>query len=276
MIIVRYGEIGLKGKNRKFFEKKLVENIKDCLKRNSFEGTVVRRESRILVDAPYESLSVIKNVFGIVSISYAKELPLDYEIIKQEVLEYAQSKQFNTFRITCNRPNKKFPKTSMEIERELGELIFETLKKPVSLKEPQENFRLEIMEKVYLFTEKIEGFGGLPAGIEGNVAVLIENEYSQLAAWLMMKRGCNVYPVAYEEKDLLFIQKYAYGQKLSLKIIKTTSDLNEYMEEYHCKALVVNDCDINTIRQQETQAILLRPLIGMTQEEVKELYTRLV
>ncbi|MFC1800761.1 THUMP domain-containing protein, partial [Nanoarchaeota archaeon] len=187
MIIIRYSEIGLKGKNRFFFEKKLVSNIKYCLKQNNIEfSKVTKPRGRIMVHTD-KTCQMLKNVFGISSVSHTKEF-LTYDDLKQS-LPTIPSK--NSFRVSTQRLDKNFKMTSQEVNRELGALIQEKTNAKVDLKNADITVGIEIIEnQFYLYTKTIAGYGGLPLGTEGKVYVLVEDETSLLAAWLVMKRGC--------------------------------------------------------------------------------------
>ena len=125
-VICRYGELALKGKNRGLFESRLVSNIKDCLKRNNISGRVEKIYGRMFVfteDA--KILSVLKDVFGLVSISPAISVENDVSKITSEVLDYVRSlkPKGKSFRITASRTDKDFPKKSQEMAVLLGSAV---------------------------------------------------------------------------------------------------------------------------------------------------------
>ena len=211
VIIIRYSEIGLKGNNRIVFEKKLIENIKDCLRKNNIKYEKIQRlRGRIIIFTEQE-LNCLKYVFGVSSFSHALVLEPDINEIEKAVSKLAENKKFKTFRVSAQRLNKNFSLTSPEIERTIGSFVCEKLNKKVSLKNFDLEVGIEILDKAYVFTEKIKCFSGLPVGIEGKVVSLIENKSSLLASLLMMKRGCLIIPVSMKKTDINLIKKFAYG-----------------------------------------------------------------
>jgi adenylyl- and sulfurtransferase ThiI len=271
LIIVRYGELGLKGHNRQFFERRLIKNIKLCLRNASIPFTAVRRlRGRILVYSDEKAIPFLKDVFGISSLSIATAVPLELEAIKNAALEYAKQRKFASFRITTQRVNVRFPLDSMSVDKIVGEVIFETLHKPVDLHNPNLNIHIELIDQAYIFADKIECHAGLPVGSEGRVICLMDNPNSLLAAVLIMKRGCSVLPCGKAEMDLSPLKRYYPSQKLQLRKIKDYAELDKIAQEKRIKAVVVADT-ISEIKEYPTQMLVLRPLVGYTPEEVESL-----
>src|SRR3989344_820522 len=195
-IVVHYGEIGIKGKNRSFFEKKLVENIRWNLK--DFNLTIKRVYGRIIIDL-YEDNDLekikekLKNIFGISNFSFAIKSSLDMEDIKTNSLKLI-SNNIKTFRINSKRSNKEFKYSSNEINNLLGEFILNNKKLKVDLENPDQTLYLEITENnSFLYTEKIKSLNGLPVGVSGKVISLISGGIdSPVASYFAMKRGCSV------------------------------------------------------------------------------------
>ncbi len=244
IIIIHYGEIALKGNNRRFFEEKLVKNIKKALGELPYKS-VRRISGRILIyvenDSNQEDFKkALGFVFGATGFSFAWEVKADLEMINK-TLEYIlrlslrgaicqptettkQSrelpqttgsfghcpqddnllkKQIVTFRITTRRSDKKFPLTSEEINRQVGEYVLNNVKSniknekcqmKVDLHNPDINCYIEIVEgKALLYLEKIPALGGLPAGVNGKVLSMISSGFdSPVASWQLMKRGAEV------------------------------------------------------------------------------------
>ncbi|MGC8664031.1 MAG: THUMP domain-containing protein, partial [Thermoplasmata archaeon] len=122
MIIIRYDEIGLKGKNRIFFEKMLMKNIENQLKKIGYESKVYRIRGRIVIesDAPIE---IYKKIFGIRSFSPAYQSSLDINDIYNLIKSLISNKKFETFRISAQRLWKNYEYTSVQINEILGEYI---------------------------------------------------------------------------------------------------------------------------------------------------------
>ncbi|MBW3000235.1 hypothetical protein KY339_06205 [Candidatus Woesearchaeota archaeon] len=270
--IIRYGEIALKGRNRILFERKLIENIENVLKQNNIEHSIKKLRGRIFVYAEKDPINYLKKIFGIVSVSHAVETDLEIEKIKETAEKLLEKKNFNSFRVTASRANKNFELKSPEIESQLGAFVVEKLNKKVSLKEFDLKLGVEIFDKAYLFTEKVYCFGGLPVGITGNVVCLIENENDLIAAWLMMKRGCNIFPVSFKEIELGLLKKYYLENEL--KIVKNIKEIAKIAEKNNCRALVLGQT-MENFEDLGLEMLVLRPLIGYTKEQINELFEKI-
>ena len=258
--IVRVAEIGLKGKNRGMFENTLVGNIKFPLQRKGIEADVRRYQGRIIIECAEDISDFLKNVFGIANFSIAHETEI--EKVKEKILELIKGKKFETFRVTVQRLNKNFGKTSQDFAGELGACVVE-LGKKVDLKNFDLNIQVEIMDKAYVFFEKVKGFGGMPVGVEGKAVCLLEDEKSIAACWLAMKRGCAIIPVSYSDFDLSGLQMFS-PHELALVKIKNLEET-----EKMAKAIVVNDT-IDNVNDYDTKLLILRPLIYYDEDEIKE------
>lgn len=244
MIIIRYREIALKGKNRINFELQLRENIRDCLRKNNIPFiNIFRSRGRLLVvtdsDCPQ-----LKNVFGIASYSNAVETEAEIDKIKNLALSFYKS---GTFRITCKRMDD-FQYSSQELAGEVGFYIIEKTNAKVSLKNPDTEIVIELFNsKAYIFTEKIECFGGIPVSRECNVILLLQNEKSIDAGLKMMKRGCALN--IYKEKDVDYsrLKEYEYGFTI------------KELQCIHDNAIVVVADELDSIK--EYPYFVLRPLI---------------
>jgi len=182
LYIIRYGEIGIKGKNRKYFEKALVRNIKEFCK----PCIVERIRGRILVETEIPSFD---RVFGIVNYSPAVVVKKDILSIEKTCLSFVKKEK--TFRISARRLSKNFLLTSQQLQVELGAFIVQERGLKVDLGNPELNIGVEILEdKALVFSKRIKGLGGLPVGSAGNVICRISSKADELACLLTMKRGC--------------------------------------------------------------------------------------
>ena len=264
--LVRYGEIGLKGLNRNFFENKLVKNIKSAIARKTENFNILKKQGRIIVEADKDISGLLKKIFGIVNFSAAEKAD-SYEELKNLVLESLKTKDFNSFRITANRVNKDFPKTSDETARELGAFVVENFNKKVNLKNFDLNVNVEIIDRFYLFFEKIKGLGGLPVGVEGKVVCLVENEEGFAAAFLAMKRGCEVVCAGSNDFDVSRLSLFS-PKNINFIKIKSFEEIKNIAREE--KAIVVQD-RIESIKDYETDIFIMRPLIALENEEIKNI-----
>ena len=192
MLIVRYGEIALKNKNRRRFEKKLTNDILNVLKKNGFESRVKLLWGRILVYTSNEALEIVKKIPGIVSVSVAEEM--EYECVKPFLLKELRKYEPESFRVSTHRVDKSFSKTSMDIDREIGAFVVENFGWKVDLKDPDLIVGIEIIDgKAYVFFEKVKGIGGLPSGSQGRLIALVSSGIdSPVATFMMLKRGVDV------------------------------------------------------------------------------------
>ena len=202
-ILCHYSEIGLKGKNRRYFENKLKDNLSYSL-RSACSGcveSVKRLYGRILIclsEKGQKSLNEIEetltNVFGAAYFALAIETELDLDKIKKSALEVLSKEKFTTFRITARRSNQQFLYSAQKINEEVGAAVVENLGKKVNLSEPEMTCFIDILQDAaYLYLEKIQGPGGLPVGVSGKVVSLISGGIdSPVAAYYLLKRGAQV------------------------------------------------------------------------------------
>lgn len=212
--IVHYHELALKGRNRDYFEDRLVHNIQLALSDLGVRQ-VENLRSRIRVILPSEASSEIlrqrlSRVCGIANFSLANSVPLDlvspnFEALSAAIIEELKTKSFSTFRVTAKRADKRLPLTSMDAERIVGAAIHEQTGKAVSLKDPDITVYLEMLSRdVYFAVEKIQGPGGMPVGVSGKVACLISGGIdSPVASYRMIKRGCRALFVHFSGRPLV-------------------------------------------------------------------------
>ncbi|NLM45730.1 MAG: tRNA 4-thiouridine(8) synthase ThiI [Firmicutes bacterium] len=197
LYLIRYGEIGLKGKNRRFFENTLTANMQRALR--DIPGCSVRQaHTRNYVEVPDESSREVEErlqkVFGIVSLSPVAVAPLDLEAIKAVALqEFAKTARPGlSFKVNTKRANKRFPVPSQEVSAAVGAHLLRNLPGlTVDVHTPQEVLDIEIREEeAYLYTKRIPGPGGLPVGVSGKGLLLLSGGIdSPVAGWMMLKRG---------------------------------------------------------------------------------------
>lgn len=193
-ILVRYGELSTKGKNKKDFIKRLLTNVKNALR--DFEKlTYERTHDRLYILLNGENAQavadVLQHVFGISSFSFAIRIPSDIESIIDTGLQVARNEKGQTFKIETRRSDKHFPMISDEINRAVaGEILRNTAWK-VNVKTPDLRIQIEIHEQfTYVMTGRIQGAGGYPVGIGGKAVVMLSGGIdSPVAAYLTMKRG---------------------------------------------------------------------------------------
>ncbi|MFY9177228.1 MAG: tRNA uracil 4-sulfurtransferase ThiI [Caldicoprobacterales bacterium] len=207
LILIRYGEIYLKGQNRPFFEKTLINNIKKTLEPFG-QPKVFKAQGRIYVEnlqVERVVLDRLSKVFGAIGINPAWKTDKDLESIKtmvktamKDALEKT-TKDNITFKVESRRADKNFPIGSMDLSREMGGFIlksFPGLK--VDVHNPDIKLNIEIREHAYAYHENIPGAGGMPVGTNGKTALLLSGGIdSPVAGWMIAKRGVKLTAIHY-------------------------------------------------------------------------------
>ncbi|MHB0857381.1 MAG: tRNA uracil 4-sulfurtransferase ThiI [Anaerolineae bacterium] len=230
-ILLRYGELALKGANRSTFVRRLRRNVRACLKAHDIQGQVVSEGQRIYVhtDQVEEALDPLSRVFGLVSLSPAVTVPREVDAIVAECVHQARIAGLDsrrTFRVRARRSDKSFPLTSPDISRVAGETINNATGGRVDLSNAADfTIGVEVArDEAIVFGRVVPAPGGLPLGIEGRVVVLLSGGIdSPVAAWMMMKRGCGIIPVHFAASpsetqktmdNVEVLRRYAYGWDL--------------------------------------------------------------
>lgn len=198
IILLKLGEIVLKGLNRKRFEEKLISNIKHGLKDNGKYDIYIAQSTIYIIPGDGfkidYAIEILKRVFGIVSINIAGEFEKDINIIEKEAPLYLENilKDAKTFKCESKRSDKKFPLKSPEINARLGEAILNNYPNlTVDVHNPDITVITEIREKgAYVHGMKIKGAGGMPVGSNGKATLLISGGIdSPVAGYMVAKRG---------------------------------------------------------------------------------------
>ena len=196
-ILIRYGELSLKGKNRKDFINRLYGNIKDLLKGYPNLG-YIKTHDRLFIELNDENhvevSNILKCVFGISSFSLCIRLDNDLDLIKKVTLDMAIKKGLKTFKVFTKRTNKKYPMSSDEINREIASNILINTEIKVDVKNPELKIQLELKEDyTYIIYETIKGLGGYPIGSNGRSLLMMSGGIdSPVAGFMTMKRGLRI------------------------------------------------------------------------------------
>lgn len=223
-ILVRFGEVGLKGKNRSYFINALAANIRRALKGLGRGYKVSTPYGRIFVDLPPGSdlepvTLALKKVFGLVSFSPVVQTELSMEAIRAAALrELLADGQPETFKVAARRSLKSFSLNSMEINQELGAYLLENcpgLK--VDVHTPQRVVNVEVRrEGAFVFSRVIPGPGGLPVGVTGKGVLLLSGGIdSPVAGWMAMKRGVALEAVYFDTPPFTSARAMAKVEKLA-------------------------------------------------------------
>ena len=201
--LIKYAEIGVKGKNRYLFEDALVQQIKYALKRCEGEFKVRKTQGRIYVDAVSEfdfdeTVDNLKTVFGISGICPVVYVEDEgFEKLGKDIVEYIDNvypDKNKTFKVNARRARKNYPLDSMELNREVGAVILDAFPEmTVDVHNPDIMLYLEIREKIYIYSEIIPGPGGMPVGTNGKAMLLLSGGIdSPVAGYMISKRGVKI------------------------------------------------------------------------------------
>lgn len=199
--LIKYGEIGTKGKNRYLFEDALCRQIRRSLKKVDGTFTVTKEQGRIYVDTEGEfdyegAVEALKKVFGILWICPMLQIEdKGFDDLACKVNEYLKNVYGNekkTFKVDARRARKNYPKNSMEINMDLGEKILDAYPEQfmVDVHKPDFYLNVEIRNKINIYSERIPGPGGMPVGTNGKATLLLSGGIdSPVAGYMIAKRG---------------------------------------------------------------------------------------
>ncbi|HZK28116.1 MAG TPA: tRNA uracil 4-sulfurtransferase ThiI [Thermoclostridium sp.] len=232
IILVRYGEIFLKGSNKPMFESRLIKNIKKVLY-GLGTITVSRSQSRIYVESNDENYPIdeaimrLTKVFGISSVSPVQKLETDQDMIYKEAIrmtkEVLTKYRHETFKVETKRADKTFPLKSMDFSSHLGAVLLKEIPQlKVDVHNPDFIVHVEIREYTYVYSEIIPSVNGLPVGSNGRATLLISGGIdSPVAGWMVAKRGVKLEGVHF--------YSYPYtSEKAKEKVIRLTKILSQY------------------------------------------------
>lgn len=201
--LIKYGEIGIKGKNRYLFEDALVRQVRFALKDVDGQFEVHKSQARIYVDCDgdydYEdTVEQLKRVFGIVGICPVVRMEdRGFEQLKKDVTAYmdeAYPDKNLTFKVEARRARKSYPLTSMEINCALGEAILDAFPETkVDVHHPDVMLNVEVRNEIYVYSRIIPGAGGMPVGTNGKAMLLLSGGIdSPVAGYMISKRGVGI------------------------------------------------------------------------------------
>ena len=245
--LIKYAEIGVKGRNRYIFEDALVQQMKYALKRCEGEFSVRKEQGRIYVDVEsefYDYDEVVENlsrVFGISHICPMIQLEDEgFEKLGQDIVSYFDEvypDKHITFKVNARRARKNYPKTSMEINEDLGEVLlnaFEDLR--VDVHKPDVMLSVEIREHIYVYSIVIPGPGGMPVGTAGKAMLLLSGGIdSPVAGYMIAKRGVKI--------DAVYFHAPPYtSERAKQKVVDLAKEVSKYAGPIHLH--VINFTDI--------------------------------
>lgn len=275
--LIKYGEIGIKGKNRYLFEEALVKQIRHALKKAEGEFEVRREQGRIYVDClgAYdfeETVEALQHVFGVVGICPVIVTEDEgFDALAETVVSYMGEmypQKNQTFKVDARRARKNYPRNSMEINADLGERILQAFPDMhVDVHAPQIMLSVEIREKIYIYSRIIPGAGGMPVGTNGKAMLLLSGGIdSPVAGYMIAKRGVTI------EATYFHAPPYT-SERAKQKVI----DLAKLVSRYSgpIKLHVVNFTDIqlyiyDKCPHEELTIIMRRYMMKIAEELAKK------
>ena len=273
--LIKYAEIGIKGKNRYLFEDALVRQIKYALKKCDGEFNVHKAEGRIYVDvlSDYdfdETVAALKTVFGISGICPVVQAEdKGYEQLTQDVLKYVDDvypDKKRTFKVAARRSRKNYPMDSMELNRELGGVILDAYPEmSVDVHNPDILLTVEVREKIYIYSEIIPGPGGMPVGTNGK-AMLSGGIDSPVAGYMVAKRGVKI--------DAVYFHAPPYtSERAKQKVVDLARLVSRYTGPIYLHIINFTDIQLYIYEQcphEELTIIMRRYMMRIAEHIAKE------
>ena len=244
--LIKYAEIGVKGKNRFMFEDALVTQIRHALKDIDGDFMVVKESGRIYATAESEydfdeAVETLKRIFGIAAICPMVQVDDNgYEDLKKQVLAYVdevyEDKNF-TFKVNARRGNKKYPVNSDQINRDLGEVILDAFPETkVDVHHPEVMLHVEVRNRINIYSIVIPGPGGMPVGTNGKAMLLLSGGIdSPVAGYMISKRGVKI--------DAVYFHAPPYtSERAKQKVVDLAKLVSRYSGPAHLH--IVNFTDI--------------------------------
>ena len=275
--LIKYGEIGIKGRNRYLFEDALVQQIEHALKDVDGEFQVRKQQGRIYVDclSEYDFDEVVESlqrVFGIVGICPVIVTEDEgFDALAEVVVDYLKKEYPEsdlTFKVDSRRARKNYPLQSMEINAALGEKILDAFPEMrVDVHHPQLLLNVEIREKIYIYSRIIPGAGGMPVGTNGKAMLLLSGGIdSPVAGYMIAKRGVTI--------DAVYFHAPPYtSERAKQKVVDLAKIVSRYSGPM--KLHVVNFTDIQLYiyekcPHEELTIIMRRYMMRIAEHFAKE------
>lgn len=276
LILLKYGEIALKGLNRPKFEQKLIDNIQSTLAPLG-KFSVKKAQSTIYVEPldsgtdMIETLERLKKVFGIVNICPAERCEKNMESIGQTAARQVLDMDYDgkSFKVETKREDKQFPLKSPDISREVGAAILRAASKApghirVDVHNPDILVRVEIRDDAYILSDVIRGAGGLPVGSGGRATLLLSGGIdSPVAGWMIAKRGVAL--------DAVYFHSPPYtSERAKDKVQDLAKILSPYTREIDLYVVPFTDIQLDIIEKcpKEYLTVIMRRLMMRIAEKI--------
>lgn len=275
--LIKYAEIGVKGKNRYLFEDALVNQIKYALKKCEGEFQVRKTQGRIYVDALGEfdfdeTVEHLKRVFGISGICPVVYVEDEgFEKLCEDVISYIDRvypDKNKTFKVQSRRARKNYPKDSMTINMDLGEAILNAYPEMhVDVHNPDIMLNVEVREKIYIYSETIPGPGGMPVGSGGKAMLLLSGGIdSPVAGYMIAKRGVKL--------DAVYFNAPPYtSERAKQKVIDLARIVSRYTGPIYLHIINFTDIQLYIYEKcphEELTIIMRRYMMRIAERIAKE------
>ena len=275
--LIKYAEIGTKGKNRFLFEDALIKQIKHALRPVEGKFIISKESGRIYMDAQGEYdydevIAALKRVFGIAWICPMFQIEkTDFEEIKKEVASYVdqvyEDKNF-TFKVDAKRVDKKYPVSSEQMNRDLGEVILDTFPETkVDVHHPDVLLKVEIRKLVNIYSVMIPGPGGMPVGTNGKAMLLLSGGIdSPVAGYMIAKRGVMI--------DAVYFHAPPYtSERAKQKVVDLAKLVSRYSGPINLHVVNFTDIQLYIYEQcphEELTIIMRRYMMKIAESIAKE------
>ena len=275
--LIKYAEIGVKGKNKYLFEEALAQQVKYALKRCEGEFKVTRTEGRIYVHALSEfdydeTVDNLKTVFGVSAICPAVAVSDEgFDELAKTVVDYVDKvypDKNMTFKVQARRARKNYPLNSMELNMELGAAVLDAYPEMrVDVHSPQMRLYVEIRERIYIYSIEIPGPGGMPVGSNGKAMLLLSGGIdSPVAGYMIAKRGVKI--------DAVYFHAPPYtSDRAKQKVIDLAKLVSRYSGPIYLHIINFTDIQLYIYEKcphEELTIIMRRYMMKIAEQIAKE------
>ncbi|MGN1146700.1 MAG: tRNA uracil 4-sulfurtransferase ThiI [Acetatifactor sp.] len=275
--LIKYAEIGIKGRNRYLFEDALVHQIKYALKKCEGEFLIHKTQGRIYVDAKtefdfdevVERLQTVFGISGICPVVYVEDE--GFERLKDTIIQYIADvypERNKTFKVQARRARKNYPKDSMSINMDMGEAILKAYPEmKVDVHNPDILLNIEVREKIYIYSEIIPGPGGMPVGTGGKAMLLLSGGIdSPVAGYMIAKRGVKI--------DAVYFHAPPYtSERAKQKVVDLARIVSKYTGPIYLHVINFTDIQLyihEKCPHEELTIIMRRYMMRIAEHIAKE------
>jgi len=275
--LIKYAEIGIKGKNRYMFEDALIQQIKYALKKCEGQFVVHKTQGRIYVDAQtefdfdevVEHLQKVFGISGICPVVYVEDE--GFEKLCDTIIQYIADvypEKNKTFKVQARRARKNYPKDSMTINMDMGEAILKAYPDmKVDVHHPDIMLNIEVREKIYIYSEIIPGPGGMPVGTGGKAMLLLSGGIdSPVAGYMIAKRGVKI--------DAVYFHAPPYtSERAKQKVVDLARQVSKYTGPIYLHVINFTDIQLYIYEKcphEELTIIMRRYMMRIAEHIAKE------